>query len=101
MAENVQAEAIVEIVNKKGLHARATAKFVKIASAYDAKIIVVKKGADGASDSAPVEGVDILDLLMLGADIGSKLHISANGAQSAEAVAVLCQLVAEKFGEEE
>jgi phosphocarrier protein len=97
----VQAEAIVEIVNKKGLHARATAKFVKIASAYDAKIIVVNKGADGASDSAPVEGVDILDLLMLGADIGSKLHISATGAQSVEAIDALRQLVAEKFGEEE
>ena len=88
-------------MNKKGLHARATAKFVKIATAYEARIWVVKKGSAGGADSAPVEGVDILDLLMLGADMGSKLHISGQGQQAGEAVFALSQLVAEKFGEEE
>jgi len=94
-------EAIVEITNKKGLHARAAAKFVKTVANYNAVVNVCKKGADGAEDSSPVVGSSILGLMMLGADPGSKLHITAEGEQAAEALAALKELLENKFGEGE
>ena len=72
----------VEIMNKKGLHARAAAKFVKIVAAFDAQVQVVKLGHCAEADSEPVTGSSILGLMMFGADPGSKLHISATGNQA-------------------
>lgn len=95
------AEAEVTIVNKRGLHARAAAKFVKTATAYAAKITVVKCEGKEYGDCKQAEGSEILDLLMLGADIGSKLHLKAEGEQAKEGIAALCGLVEDKFGEEE
>lgn len=94
-------EAIVEIVNKKGLHARAAAKFVKCVGSFGAMITVVKLGPDNEEDSPPVIGGSLLGLLMLGADSGSKLHIKAEGAQASESLEALKTLIEGKFGEGE
>jgi len=93
----MQASVTVEIVNKKGLHARAAAKFVKVVTSFEASITVAKIGGE---DTA-VGGSSILGLLMLGADPGSKLLITANGAQAQEVVAALKELIENKFGEAE
>ena len=92
---------IVEVVNKKGLHARAAAKFVKVASAYAAQVQVARQGHQGSEESQAVSGSSILGLMMLGADPGSKLHITGEGAQAQEAVNALKDLVENKFGEAE
>lgn len=89
-------ETIVEITNKKGLHARAAAKFVKTASSFNAQAQVKKEG-----DDTSVTASSILGLMMLGADPGSKLHISAEGAQANEMIKALKELVEGKFGEGE
>lgn len=83
----------VEIVNERGLHARASAKFVKLASTFDAE---VKVGRDGTS----VDARSIMGLMMLAAGIGSTIEISAEGAEAAEAVEALCALVENRFDEE-
>lgn len=93
------AEAVVTIVNKKGLHARAAAKFVKSVAAHKARIEVSK--LDGAAESPPVPGGSILGLMMLGADPGSQLRISAEGEGAQAALAALVSLVEDKFGEGE
>ena len=84
----------VEIVNKKGLHARASAKFVQHAETFDAAIIVTR-------GTETVGGTSIMGLMMLAAGPGTKITIKATGKQAATAVDALCALVADKFGEEE
>lgn len=91
---------IVEIVNKKGLHARAAAKFVKTAGSFDAKVMVVKLANGVEGDSPAVAGASILGLMMLGADPGSKLQITAEGAQAQQVLDALRELVENRFGEE-
>ena len=83
----------VEIVNERGLHARASAKFVKLASSFDAE---VKVSRDGQS----VDARSIMGLMMLAAGIGSSIDISAEGPQAAEALDALVALVAARFDEE-
>ena len=95
------ASVIVEIVNKKGLHARAAAKFVKTVTAYNAQVTVYKVGQNGEEDSPAVQGGSILGLMMFGADIGSKLHIAAMGEQELEVLNALKDLVENRFGESE
>lgn len=95
------ASVIVEIVNKKGLHARAAAKFVKIVASFDAQVRVTKLVQSGDEEAPEVVGSSILGLMMLGADPGSRLSIAAEGAQAQEAVAALAELVANRFGEPE
>ncbi|NBX04174.1 MAG: HPr family phosphocarrier protein [Alphaproteobacteria bacterium] len=90
------ANIVAEIMNKKGLHARAAAKFVKTVAAFDAQVKVQKIG-----DDSVVGGGSILGLMMLGADIGSTLSITAEGAQEAEVIAALAELIAGRFGEPE
>ena len=84
----------VEIVNKKGLHARASAKFVQTAEKFDAAIIVTRSGET-------VGGTSIMGLMMLAAGPGATLKISATGKQAKAAVDALCELVASRFGEED
>ena len=84
----------VEIVNKKGLHARASAKFVQTAEKFDAAIIVTRGGET-------VGGTSIMGLMMLAAGPGATLKISATGKQAKAAVDALCELVASRFGEED
>ena len=83
----------VYIINERGLHARASAKFVKLASSFDAE---VKVSRDGQS----VDARSIMGLMMLAAGIGSSIDISAEGPQAAEALDALSALVAARFDEE-
>lgn len=83
----------VKIVNTKGLHARASAKFVQCAGKYDAVITVHK-------DGHTVTGTSIMGLMMLGAGIGSELGLSADGPQAAEALDALQALIEARFGED-
>ena len=84
---------IVEIRNRRGLHARASARFVTMASGYDAVVTVIK---DGHS----VTGTSIMGLMMLAAAPGDHVEVSADGAQADEALAALVGLIENKFGEE-
>src|SRR5689334_24757071 len=84
----------VEIVNKKGLHARASAKFVQMAEQFDAAITVTR-------DHESVGGTSIMGLMMLAAAPCCSIRIAAMGNQAAEALAALVGLVEGKFGEEE
>jgi phosphocarrier protein HPr len=83
----------VLITNKRGLHARASAKFVTLASSLPVPVEVRK---DGAS----VTGTSIMGLMMLGAAMGDQIAITASGHGAEEAVAQLASLVENKFGEE-
>ena len=82
------------IVNKRGLHARASARFVHTAELYDAVVTVQK-------DLTVVSGTSIMDLMMLAAGPGSVIRVSAEGKDADAAVAALDALVADKFGEGE
>ncbi len=92
------ASVTVEITNKKGLHARAAAKFVKTVSGFDADVLVTKLGQE---ELPSVGGASILGLMMLGADPGSRLTINAMGEQAKEVVDALQELIENKFGEGE
>ena len=83
----------VVIRNKRGLHARASAKFVTTASGFDAAVEVTK---DGSS----VCGTSIMGLMMLAAAPGDEIVISASGFGAEPAVAALARLVEDKFGED-
>lgn len=83
----------VLISNKRGLHARASAKFVTLASQQDAVIEVEK-------DGARVTGTSIMGLMMLGAAMGDRITITTRGNAAAEALESLVALVEAKFGEE-
>lgn len=82
------------ICNKKGLHARASAKFVQCVEAYDAEVTVSK---DGHS----VSGTSIMGLMMLGAGIGSTIHVTSSGRDAEAAMEAITRLVGTRFGEEE
>jgi phosphocarrier protein HPr len=84
----------IEIINKKGLHARASAKFVQTAEQFDAAIIVTRGGET-------VGGTSIMGLMMLGAATHTTITIQATGKEAGPAVEALVALVADKFGEEE
>ena len=81
------------IINKRGLHARASAKFVQMVETFDARITVSK-------DGTTVGGTSIMGLMMLAASTGCSIEVSAEGHQAEEALNALEQLVANKFGEE-
>jgi phosphocarrier protein HPr len=81
------------IINQRGLHARASAKFVKCAEGFDASVTVSK-------DGQTVPGTSIMGLMMLAASIGSSVLVEVSGPQADEAMAALIQLVADKFDEE-
>ena len=83
----------VELLNKRGLHARASAKFVTLASAWSAAIEVEKDGGKVCATS-------IMGLMMLGAAMGDSITISATGEGADEAVAALADLVEGRFGED-
>lgn len=86
-------ERELAIVNKRGLHARASARFVQTAAAFDAVVEVEK-------DGVTVGGTSIMGLMMLAASDGSSIRISARGPEAAAAMAALEELVASRFGEE-
>lgn len=84
----------VTIINKLGLHARAAAKFVTIASSFSCEI-------DLAKDGQKVNGKSIMGVMMLAASRGTELIIIVNGSDETEAADSLENLVAERFGEQE
>jgi len=81
------------ITNKRGLHARAAAKFVRTAGQFDAVVRVSFKGQE-------VSGLSIMGLMMLAAGIGSSIEVVCSGKQAADALAALSTLVEGKFGED-
>lgn len=86
--------ATANICNTRGLHARASAKFVKLASTFDADVRVTR-------DGVTVNALSIMGLLMLGAGNGCTIDIAAEGEDAEAAVAGLMELVARRFDEDE
>ncbi len=84
----------MHIVNRKGLHARATAKFVQCVDRFDADIKVARCGETVGGDS-------IMGILTLGAGLGSSITVFASGVQAQEALDALAELVSSRFGEDE
>jgi phosphocarrier protein HPr len=83
----------LRIINEKGLHARASAKFVEVVEAHDARVTVAKDGMDVSGDS-------IMGLLMLGAARGSAIDLTCAGDEAEKLADALEALVAARFGED-
>ncbi|MDX5349425.1 MAG: HPr family phosphocarrier protein [Paracoccaceae bacterium] len=81
------------IVNEKGLHARASAKFVEVVESHDARATVAKDGMEVSGDS-------IMGLLMLGASRGTTIDVTTSGAEAVKLADALEALVAARFGED-
>ena len=81
------------IINKRGLHARASTKFVQTAEKFDAEMTVTRNGET-------VGGTSIMGLMMLAAGIGTSITVSAKGREAQAAIDAITELVASKFGEE-
>jgi phosphocarrier protein len=84
---------MVRICNQRGLHARASAKFVKLAGSFDAEVMVTR-------DDQTVAGTSIMGLLVLGAAPGCEIEIAATGPQAGEAIDALAGLVEAGFHED-
>jgi phosphocarrier protein len=84
----------IPIVNQKGLHARASAKFVQMVEKYDAEVRVTRCGET-------VGGTSIMGLMMLAAAPGTSITVEAVGREAAEVVAALEELIGSRFGEDE
>ena len=82
----------LDIVNEKGLHARASAKFVETVERFDAQAMVSRDGMEVSGDS-------IMGLLMLGAGRGTSIDVRVEGAEAAALAEALRRLVSERFGE--
>jgi phosphocarrier protein len=82
------------IINKRGLHARASAKFVQTAEKFDAELTVTRNGES-------VGGTSIMGLMMLSAGIGTTITVAASGREAEAAINAITDLLANKFGEEE
>ena len=89
----VMTSRTVVVVNQLGMHARAAAKFVRIATRYQARVRV-------ARDAREMDGKSIMGILLLAAARGTSITISAEGADEDEAVQALVALVASGFGED-
>jgi phosphocarrier protein HPr len=85
---------VLEIVNKKGLHARASAKFVQTVEKFDAQVAVTR-------GNETVGGTSIMGLMMLSAATGTEIEVEAKGKQAAEAIEAITALVNNGFGEED
>lgn len=100
------ASRMVTICNKKGLHARAAAKFVKLVAEYGHKVIVTKLGREGEPEPEDLSectalGSSILGLMMLAAEPGIRLKIEAEGEQAEVVLQAIADLIADRFGEGE
>jgi phosphocarrier protein len=87
-------QARVTICNRKGLHARASAKFVKCAETFDAHVSVTR-------DKHTVGGTSIMSLMALAAGVGTELLLEAEGPEAPQAIEALVALVESGFGEEQ
>ncbi|HHZ09806.1 MAG TPA: HPr family phosphocarrier protein [Rhizobiales bacterium] len=81
------------IVNQRGLHARASAKFVQLVSSFDADVTVEK-------DGTAVGGTSIMGLMMLAASPGCHIRVTASGREAADVMEALEALIADRFGED-
>jgi phosphocarrier protein len=90
---NGQYQRMGLIANSRGLHARAAAKFVKLAETFDADVTVCNRGQE-------VSGRSIMGLMMLAASPGTTIEIRASGAAAIDALTALGQLVDDKFHED-
>jgi phosphocarrier protein len=88
------AEANITIINKLGLHARAAAKFVTLASGFDSEIELARNGK-------AVNGKSIMGVMMLAASQGTELTLRAKGSDEDEAIEKISELIADRFGEDE
>lgn len=93
-AEGEDLKRTATICNRRGLHARAAAKFVKLAATFEAQVMVSHRGTE-------VSGLSIMGLMMLAAAPGCCIELRAEGAQADQALDALCGLVAQKFDEED
>ena len=93
MTTNSAIVRVANIRNQRGLHARAAAKFVKVAGGFNAQVRVIKGDMD-------VSGTSIMGLMMLAAGIGTDIELRASGAQANEAMRALVDLIERKFDEE-
>lgn len=94
MPDESTAAVTVTVRNRLGLHARPATAFARVAQRHDAAVSVVGPGGD------EVDGKSIMEILMLGATQGAKLHIRARGGDARQAVDELARLVEDGFGEE-
>jgi phosphocarrier protein HPr len=85
--------ATIRITNKRGLHARASAKIVEAAARFQSQIMVIKDGTE-------VDARSIMGLMMLAASMGTDIDVTAQGDDAAEALKALVALAEAKFGEE-
>ena len=83
----------IPIINKRGLHARASAKFVKMVEQFDAEVLVTRGGET-------VGGTSIMGLMMLSAGPGTSIVVSASGREAQAALDAITELVGAKFNEE-
>jgi phosphocarrier protein HPr len=90
---DAQLKRTLQIVNPRGLHARASRKLAELALKYDARI-VVRREEGGEADAT-----SLMDLMMLGAGVGSEIEVEACGVQAADAIAAIAHLVEDGFGE--
>ena len=88
------ASAVLKIINKKGLHARASAKFTQTCERFNANVKVTRGGET-------VGGTSIMGLMMLAAATGTTITVEATGSEASAVVAALTKLVESRFGEEE
>ena len=86
-------DRVATIQNKRGLHARAAAKFAQVAGEFDAQVMVSRGGQS-------VSGISIMGLMMLAANPGTQISLSATGAQATEALDAICGLIDAKFEED-
>ena len=83
----------LKILNEKGLHARAAAKFVELVDTFDVSLVVKKDNLEASGDS-------IMGLLMLAASKGTEIELVASGQEAAETLSALSDLIKNLFGEE-
>ncbi|MGD9882962.1 MAG: HPr family phosphocarrier protein [Reyranella sp.] len=83
----------LQITNKRGLHARAAAKFVRTVGQFDCQVRVSFKGQE-------VSGLSIMGLMMLAAGLGSAIELASSGRQAVEVMAALSTLIEGRFGED-
>jgi len=93
MSDGPRREATAKIINKRGMHARASAKLVEAAARFKSEITVTK-------DGQTVDARSIMGLMMLAASLGSEVQIVAQGPDADEAMVAILALVEAKFGEE-
>ncbi|MDP6895461.1 MAG: HPr family phosphocarrier protein [Rhodospirillales bacterium] len=86
-------DRVATIQNKRGLHARAAAKFAQVAGEFDAQVTVSRGGQS-------VSGISIMGLMMLAANPGTQISLSATGAQATAALDAICGLIDAKFEED-